>query len=364
MRVLQVITDTDRRGAQVFATDLGAALTEIGHQVETVALAPGARSSKLDVEVLGDRSRGLATLRALRRRMARVDVTIAHGSSTLLASGLAGLGPGRPFVYRQIGDSRFWAASWHRRLRVALYLRLPRRIVALSEGARTTLHEYLWVPTAKVDVVPNGVPRRGFVPADVTRRAVARARLGLPDDGFVVTYTGALVPEKGVDVAISAVATSDAHLLIVGGGPEDEVLRATAAEGDAERVHFAGEMSDVLPAYEASDVVILPSLGGDSMPASLIEAGFCGLPAISTPIGSIADVVLDGTTGMLTEPGDLDATIAAIDALRNDVDLRNRMGATAEHHCVERFEIGVVAKGWVASLERSLRRSGRASSRA
>lgn len=364
MRILQVITDTDRRGAQVFAMDLGEAMTERGHDVRTVALAPGQRVSKLEVPVLGARSRGLDTLRSLRRDMRDADVTIAHGSSTLLACGLAGIGPGRPFVYRQISDSRFWAPTWVRRARVAAYLRLPRRIVALSTGAAGTLHDYLWVSQRKVDVVPNGVSRRGFTPATPEQRAAARAELELAHDAFVVTYTGALVPEKGVHIAVEAVAMSSAHLLVVGGGPEHDRLRSLAAQRADGRVLFAGEMSDVLPAYLASDAVILPSLGGDSMPASLIEAGFCALPAIATPIGSIPDVVIDGVTGLLTRPGDVEATREAIERLRSDGDAADGLGSAAERHCVEQFEIGVVADGWLAALSKAVRRTAGANSRA
>ena len=362
MRILQVITDTDRRGAQVFATDLGEAMSERGHEVRTVALAPGNRSSKLEVPVLGQRSRGVSTLKVLRSEMRNVDVTIAHGSSTLLACGLAGLGPGRPFVYRQISDSRFWAPTWVRRARVAAYLRLPRRIVALSAVAAGTLHDYLWVSSRKVDVVPNGVPRRGFAPATQQQRDAARAELGLAHDAFVVTYTGALVPEKGVHVAIEAVAATGAHLLIVGGGPERERLRSLGKATADGRVLFAGEMSDVLAAYLASDVVILPSLGGDSMPASLIEAGFCALPAITTSIGSIADVVLDGSTGILTASGDVAATTAAIERVRHDRALAASLGTAAERHCLDRFEIGVVADAWLSTLGRAVSRTAAASS--
>ena len=122
MRILQVITDTDRRGAQVFATDLATAMQVRGHEVTTVALAPGKQGSPLDVPHLGTRQRGLSTLRLLRRRMDDADVTIAHGSSTLVACAVAGF-PRRPFVYRQISDSRFWANTLARRIRTAVALR-------------------------------------------------------------------------------------------------------------------------------------------------------------------------------------------------------------------------------------------------
>ena len=175
MRILQVITDTDRRGAQVFATDLGTALSKMGHEIETVALAPGATSPPLEVEVLGPTQRTATSLRTLRRKMKAVDVTIAHGSSTGLACALAGLGHGRPFVYRQISDTRFWANSLSRRLRVATYLRQARRIVALSDGAKADLVAHLRLPAKSITVVPNGVPVREYrCPSDDERADAPR----------------------------------------------------------------------------------------------------------------------------------------------------------------------------------------------
>jgi glycosyltransferase involved in cell wall biosynthesis len=354
MRVLHVITDTDRRGAQVFAIDLGEALVQLGHEVRTVALAPGNRSAKLDVHVLGHRARGLGTLRRLRRQMSDADITIAHGSSTLLACSVAGLGRGRPFVYRQISESLFWARTRLRRARVRLYLRYPRRVVALSAGAAQTLSQHLGVAPSRLDVVPNGVPIRTFTPASPDDRTRCREQFGLPRDAFIALFIGALAPEKGARVAIEALAHApDVHLAVAGDGPEMGELVRTAQQQAPDRVHFLGELTDTLPAYQASDIAVLPSLGGDSMPATLIEAGFCRLPAVSTPIGSIADIVVDGRTGLLTAPGDSAALAEAMISLR-DKTRADAMGRAAERHCRDRFEIGVVARGWETTLLNSI----------
>lgn len=353
MKILQVITDTDRRGAQVFATDLGAALVARGHEVRTVALARGARSPALDVQVLGATSRGLSTLRALRRAMKTVDVTIAHGSSTLLACALAGAGPGRPFVYRQISDSRFWAPSLLRRMRVAAYLRAPRTVVALSAAARKSLVEYLKVPARRICVVPNGVPRAGFLPATPAQRAAARAQLGLPADALVAVYVGALVQEKGVDVAVRAVAqVPELRLAIVGGGPDRERLESLVHDVGEGRVHFLGDLDEPVIAYHASDISLLASRS-EAMPATLIEAGFCRLPTVSTLVGSIDEIVLDERTGLLVPPNDVDGLVGALGRMVNDQSLRDEFGAAAEAHCLEHFEIDVVAQGWEAACSRS-----------
>ncbi|MFI5048152.1 MAG: hypothetical protein ACHQIG_13885, partial [Acidimicrobiia bacterium] len=133
-RVLQVVTDTDRRGAQVFATDLHAALARQGRDVRTVALAPG-KVGGLVLPVLGERRRSVATLRALRHEVASAAVVVGHGSTTLPLGAIATVGTGTPFVYRQISDSVFWAPSGLRRLRVQAAMRRCAALVALWPGA-------------------------------------------------------------------------------------------------------------------------------------------------------------------------------------------------------------------------------------
>lgn len=350
LSILQIITDTDRRGAQVFASDLGRALGQRGHTVRTVALRAGTQLPALAVETLGKRSRTPRTLGALRRCMSTADITIAHGSSTLLACAIAGIGPKRPFVYRQISDSRFWAGPLSRRLRVALYLRFPRRIVALSQRAGQTLVDHLSVNPRRIDVVPNGVPTGSFEPPSASQRAHARRDLALADDVTVASYVGALVPEKGVADVIAALRSLEGFvLLVVGSGPEQSLLESLARDL-GERVRFLGAVAETAQVFAASDLIVLPSRGGDSMPATLIEAGLCGLPTVSTPVGSIEDIVVDGQTGLIVPVGAIYQLADALRQLRLDPPLRQRLGTNARERCLSLFEIDVVALDWEHAL--------------
>lgn len=347
-----MITDTDRRGAQVFALDLQIAFERLGHHVTTVALTAGSHRIGLDVESLGPSPRSLGNLRRLRAQMRSHDITIAHGSSTLMACALTG----RPFVYRQISDTRFWAASWSRRLRVATFLRRARHVVALSQEAGSALHDHVWLPRSRITVVPNAVPSAGFAPISDSERQQARDSLGLPHTAFVALFIGALVPEKGADLAVRAAAAfPDAHLLVAGGGPRLAELQALAEQLSC-RAHFLGVVDDSRSVYAAADVNVLPSRGGDSMPATLIESGMCGLPSVSTPVGSIEDVVVHDQTGFIVPIGDEAATIDALGRLRADSDLRQRMGSAATIHCTASFDIDVVGAQWAAVLEQRVGR--------
>ncbi len=356
MKVLQVITDRDRRGAQVFATDLHSGLEAIGVDVTTVALTKGSHGDLLDIGVLGPSRRSTKTLRALRRRARAADVVIAHGSATLLACAIGLIGSGTPFIYRQISDPMHWAASWPRRLRVAAFLRRAAGIVVLSPSVAAVLGQHYRLGSKRMTVIPNAVPASEFTPSGVADRQDARASFAMPADAVAVLYLGALAKEKGVDIAILAVAEQPhCALLVVGDGPERASLAELARTLAPMRVVFTGSLQDPRTALTAADVVVLPSRGGDSMPAALIEAGLAGLPCVSTPVGAIADVVIDGVTGLITPIGDQPAFTAAIDRIAQDAALRERLGSAARDHCAAHFTIEATAPMWLALINSIVR---------
>lgn len=355
-RVLQVITDTDRRGAQVFALDLHEALAAHGFTVETVALANGSVGG-LDVPTLGATRRSPSTFRALRRRAKTCDIVLAHGSTTLPACAVSLVGSGRPFVYRQISDSQFWAGTRARRARVRISLSRAAHVVALWDGAAATLTDHFGVDATSVTVVPNGVPVQQFpLPSD-DDRAEARSRLGLPAEGFVACYVGALVSEKGVDAGIAAVAGVDevVAFVVAGEGPERVQLEAQAARDLGERARFLGSVCSPRDVLWASDAMLFPSRGGDSMPAVLIEAGLSGLPVLATPIAAIPQMVADGQTGYIVPVDAVSTMTDRLRALEADASLRAEIGAAARARCSARYTMEPVAAGWIGVIEAVLR---------
>lgn len=371
LRILQVITDTDRRGAQVFATDLEPALFAQGLHVTTVALAPGTTSPALEVPVLGPTRRSPATMVALRRAARTADVVVAHGSTTLPACALALPGTGVPFVYRQISESLFWAPTPSRRRRVRAFLGRAARVVALSAAQREVLVEHFGVPRERLAVVPNGVPAAGFPAVGAAGREAARVGLGIDADAAVVLSISALVPEKGVDLVIDALGDDGGRagvpgpvvLLVAGDGPVRGDLERRAAAHPGLDVRFLGALDDPRPVYAAADVVVLASRGGDSMPATLVEAAYTGLPVVATPVGSIGEIVVDGVTGTLVPVGDADALRRALAVVLADPAAAAAMGEQARAHALARFEIATVAAAWAGVLRAAAERQGRGRSR-
>jgi len=346
--VLQVITSTDRRGAEVFACELAEPLADAGLTVRTVALAAGRTASRLDVEPLGPSPVGIVALRRLRALARASDVVVAHGSRTLPACAIATLGLPTPFVYRVIGDPRHWSASGLRRLRVRLFLSRASAVVALWPAAAAGLVANYGVPVARARVIPNGVDARRFVPPPPARRAAARQRFGLDPGAPVVVYLGALSPEKNVVAAIASIGELPlARLLVAGDGPDRDDLERRAAHVAPGQVRFAGSLDDPSAALAAADVVVLPSLT-EGMPAVAIEAGLMGLPVVATGVGAVGEVVRDGHTGLLVPAGDQPALVAALGAA---LDGGDRLGVEARRWCLDRFAMGPVGHAWAVLLE-------------
>jgi glycosyltransferase involved in cell wall biosynthesis len=345
--VLQVTVSNQRRGAEVFAVDLAAELVRRGLAAPAVALAATEERNALPVRALGSKPLGVSTLRALRREAAAAGSVVAHGSRTLPACAVATAGTGVPFVYRSIGDPQAWSSRGMRRWRTTALLRRPRLVAALWRGAADALVAQHGVPVDRIRVIPNGVPvERCPVVGDVARQE-ARDLLGLPAEAPVVAYVGSLSAEKDVGAAVAAVADlPGVHLLVVGDGPDRAELEAQAARDAPGRVHFAGTLPQVFPALAAGDAVVLPSRT-EGMPGVLVEAGLCGLPVVATGVGAVAEIVVDGETGMLVAPGDVAAMKGSLRSVLAD---DGAMGLAARAHCLARFEIRTVGAAWAELL--------------
>lgn len=208
----------------------------------------------------------------------------------------------------------------------------------------------LATPRREIRIVPNGADTRIFAPHTASE---ARARLGLPDDGPVVTFVGKLVPRKGVDTLIEAMGVlgrrpQGAPLLLAAGiGELRPALERRAAElGVADRVRFVGKIphDDVGWWMSAGDLFVLPSLS-EGLPTVVCEAMNCGRPVVATAVDGTPEIVRDGETGLLIRPGDPSALADAVARILDDPELAGRMGAEA-------LRIGQEEYTWTANARR------------
>jgi len=375
MRVLQLVTRPQRRGAEVFAWELSRELERRGHPVATAYLyaAPEPRLPLAAADLALEADEGSILEKApgfqpgivagLRRAVAsfRPEVVQVNGSRSVkygsLLRRLDRLAPWA-LVYRSIGTPSDW-------LRGPLHRALVRRLVmAAMDGvvavSRVTLADVercyrLDVPAT---AIPRGVDPARFVPA--APREAVRRRLGADGEPVVLLYVGSLTAEKRLDRLVrvaSEVARRRAaegrdapELWVVGDGPlRGEVEEAARAAPLSVRV--LGARSDVADLMGAADLLLLTS-DTEGMPGVVLEAACVGLPAVATRVGGTGEAIVDGETGLLVEPADEPGLAEAAAALLADPVRRRALGEAARRRVEREFAIGPVAERYLEHYRR------------
>jgi glycosyltransferase involved in cell wall biosynthesis len=279
--------------------------------------------------------RGLRGMLGLVRNRA-FDVVNTHSSTDSWLAALAvSLLPDAPPIVRTRHISapvpRNFATRW-------LYRDASRRVVTTGERLRLQVIEETGVPAEHVVSIPTGIDLERFTPGPPAR---ARAALGLAAEGPLIGIVATLRSWKGhryLLEAFAGLADRNTRLAVVGDGPQREALEALAAGlGIAGRVTFAGNREDVAPWMRAFDIFCLPSYANEGVPQALMQAMACGLAVVTTPVGSIGEIVQDGDTGLMVPPEDAGALLGAIETLLADAGLRGRLGSRAREAALQRF---------------------------
>jgi glycosyltransferase involved in cell wall biosynthesis len=341
VRILHLVTRSQRRGAELAALELARALDELGCEDRVIALARAFDGSAIDElpsltprSDLGFRT-SFASIRALRRELARepVDVLLAHGGRAAEIAALARRGSRPPIVWQRILGLPPRFAGPVRRRWWQFLLRRTDAAVALTEELESELHELgfkgrIWRITNFRD------PTRfeGLNRAEEATRL--RAELGIASGEPLIGFVGHLIAQKRPDRAIEVLAEVHrlgmrAHLVVAGDGP----LRATLERHVADRdlgayVHVLGEREDVERVFGGVDVFVLTS-DDEGIPGVLIEAQMAGCPVVAPRIGGVRDVIEDGVTGTITAHADALEIAHGVVELLGDPPRRVRMADAA-----------------------------------
>ena len=188
------------------------------------------------------------------------------------------------------------------------------------------------LPGEKIVVHYTGLDRALFRPLDrAASRAMLAARFGLPAEGPLLATVGALIPRKGQQLAIRALARiPGARLALVGTGPDQATLELLARDsGMADRVHFLGSLDHaLLPAVlSAADAMVLPS-ASEGLANAWVEALACGCPLVISDAGGARELVTTPRAGRIVGRGP-EEIAAAVAALLADPPEREAVAACA-----------------------------------
>jgi glycosyltransferase involved in cell wall biosynthesis len=362
-----VLIDAFRMGgAETLLAPMIVASRDTDVAMDVVSISPAEWNSEKTMTILAEagiatRSLGIRRLLdpvALPRlvstlRKGHYDVVHAHLEMAMTLAVPAAALTGTPAVctFHHVARPLEGRAAWRERLAVEAATR-SRRALFVSEASRLSFQE-VYRPgrmPGNWEVMHNGIDISNYAPGEGDSRL--HSELAGGTDGPVVVLPAAFRDFKGIPVAISAWPAvreqfPSAVLALAGGGELESELRQLVADlqlGDA--VTFAGVRTDMPDVYRAADVVLLPSTHGENLPTVLIEASATGCAIAASRIGGIPDIVLDGTTGLLFEPGSTDGLADAVCRLMGDADLRRRMSSAASDRARTEFS----ASAWLGRL--------------
>lgn len=373
MRVLHVVATGERRGAELFASDLVSALSNDGVEQRVAALrAVGLTAADYEAPTiaLGPATWRLPGIRVdpgVALRLHRLveewppEIVQAHGGEALKYAVAAAVDRRAKLIYRRVGGAPYWITRGVRKAAHRALMRRAARVVAVAEAIRIEAIETFGLHPRHVVTIPNAVDGRRLTPT--LSREESRQALGIGPAAPVILSFGALTWEKDplvhVEVARRVLrAVPDALHLVVGDGPmRSDVEKAIGRDLDGRTV-MLGRRSDVADVLVASDVLLFASRpdGMEGMPGIIIEAGMTGLPVVGYAVAGVPELVIDGVTGRLVFPGDRDGLATRLlELLRDDV-RRREMGNAARQRCRKEFDIASVAPLYL-ELYRSLQKA-------
>ena len=363
LRVLVVAHRLEIGGTEMHLARVLPLLCHRGLDVSLFVLSRGGRLeprlAASGIDVTGPRRQpmrlmqNIAALYSLRRELRRLRPDIVHyflPEPYLIGSlAAAGIGVTRIMSRRSLADYQ---------IQHPLLARpehwLHRFTAALIGNSKAVVRELIGEcgDASKVGLIPSGIEMPPAISAE--RRNAARQQFGIPADAFVMAVSANFIPYKGHGDLFDALGLLPSagerpwRLMLIG---RDhglvEGLRAKAeALGFASNIVWLNECDDAQTPLDAADIGILPS-HQEGLSNSLLEKMARGLAVIATRVGGNPDAVIEGESGLLVPARDPRALMAAIVELRDNTDLRARLGAAARARVQEHFSLDACVRRYL-----------------
>ena len=344
-------------GAETLSIALAERMRMLGADVTAVYLQePWSLSQLMATAGIPHRSLGLARGRDVvrhPRRYARAVREVGADGALLLDCGIMG-GALRAGGYRApivgVEHGELLGLAQRSALRRLLW-RIGRPSGAWADDAEVAVSDYMFDrmrrhPHARrIRRIYNGVETDTYRPLDDAG--------GSPAGDVVVGFAGRLISGKGADHLIRAVARAreqtSIRLLIAGDGPERPRLQALARALElGAGAEFLGIVEDAAAFWRSCDIAAIPSDAFiESFSMTTLEAMACGAAIVASRNGAIPELMLDGVTGTLVAPGDVDALAQALVAYAEQPELRDLHGAAARARAIERFQMEDCARAYL-----------------
>lgn len=292
------------------------------------------------------------------------DLVHTHSSKAGILGRLAAHAAGVKKVVHTIHGLAFHPRErwWKNKLYIALEAKAAKVSDKIFAVAQAMIEQSLAAGIGKREqyqVVYSGMELDRFLNAE--REKDLRRELGIPEDAKVVGTVARLFPLKGYEELMKvipplAATRQDLYFLFVGNGSMMEEIRQwAAAQGLAERIRFAG----LVPPHEVCryvaqmDLLVHFSLR-EGLPRAAVQALAEAKPVVAYPLDGTPEVVIDGVTGFLPQPGDLAAMERAIGELLDDDAKRLSFGKAGQELVREKFSWQVMSDTLVSAYQKLL----------
>lgn len=356
MKIMHLISGGDVGGAKTHVISLLEELSK-GNEVELVCFVDGpfareALEKGINTRVLKKRSL-FHVARNLKKYLKNkhFDILHCHGSKANVVSMLMGRAS-CPILSTIHSDPRLDymgrpAANWTIGLLNRVALRIRDGWVAVSDAMKERM-EGRGYDGGRMHTIYNGIGFPKKLPHLPRQEYLSGLGLDWDESCVVFGIAARIDPVKDMTTLVRAFAKTvadcpNARLLIAGIGDQEQEIRALAAElCPAGTVHFAGWVSDMNSFYHALDVNLLTSIS-ETFPYAITEGARMRCCTISTAVGGVPRVVIDGETGYLITPGDVDTLAQRMTAVVRDAKLRAKLGGAIYEKV--RTEFSVEAMG-------------------
>jgi glycosyltransferase involved in cell wall biosynthesis len=305
--------------------------------------------SRHGVRFVGLERTSALDLRSWRRlvllmRRERIDILHAHKFGSNLWAALLGPLAGVPVVVAHEHTWSFDGGAVRRLLDRGVIARRCDIVVAVSREDRRRMISMEGLKPEDVVYIPNGIP-----PLPLPEEELRRTDLDLEEDDLVIGTVGVLREQKALDVLVKAAALlggefPSLRVLIVGTGGQHRALEHLINELGLQRtVRLLGPRTDVPALLRIFDLAVCSS-NFEGSPLTVLEYMEAGLPVVSTRVGGVPDLVEDGVTGLLVDPGDPAALAGALSGLLGDRERRAEMGIKGRERRRSEFDIDVTVE--------------------
>ena len=364
MKILQLIQKQQLRGAEIFASQLSAHLSEKGNTVILVNLFGGDAALPFDGQTTTLNGNQKARLHDVAgwRKLAQIirdenpDVIQANAGDTLKYAVFSKIffRWKQPIVFRNASTISLYVKTLPQRIWNGFLFRFTDKIISVSKTSANDFMQTFPGQKHKVITIPIGIEHVEFAAA---RNVKTNGRALLNGDGGIrIIHVGGFTFEKNhielIDIFdLILKRTQSAYLYLVGDGPlKAEIEELVRKRGLSSRVKFCGFQKNAMDYIRSADVLVLPSII-EGLPGVILEAFYCRTPVVAYNVGGIREIVRHKETGRLIAQGDKTAFATAVIEATSDSPQNQKIISNAHDLVISDYLNREVVKKFVSAYE-------------